>query len=143
MRVLCGYSKLMQSMLPELKDSDPRLNISDHDIVIARSYGDVSFHMTNTAARLPTFDIVLLDIYMPWSLNSTESMPTVLLSRHINEGLIRGMGFFVPPFFQSEFNFYDDIQYYAAVADQTCWTWNDERDWEKLMNLVLSRIEER
>lgn len=142
MRILCGYSNLIKGLLPDLKKSDPRFVFSGHDIVTVHSYEYVAFQMTNTSVRLPTFDIVLLDILLPWSLNSTEKMPTVLLSRHVDEGLVQGIGFFVPPFFQSEFNFHDDDHYYAAVADKTCWTWNNERDWAKLLGLVHERIEQ-
>ena len=137
MKILCAY----HNRSVESSETDPQKELVGHVVTIVHSYDEVGLLMCDTSRGIPTFDIVLMDVVLPWAQNSTEMIPTVLLMRHIDTGLVRGMGIFVPPYFESEFA-YDHDQYHMIVADRSCWTFSGKRNWSKLLGLVVTHIDQ-
>lgn len=140
MKILCGYSDLMIKHVPGLVTNDPREILVGHEITVVHSYGDVWSHMANASGSSPAFNIILVDGFLPWNLNSAEIKPSVLLLRHTDIKPISGIGLFLPPYFESQFDFYDEERRYALVANEQCWTFQRARDWAKLLELVLAQI---
>ena len=137
MKILCAYNRASQ----EIPDTDPREELVGHDVAVVYSYEEAGALMCDVSHGVPSFDVVLMDVSLPWTINSVEIMPSILLMRHIDSGLIRGIGVLVPAFFESEFSFHHD-EYHAIVADRSCWTIFNGRDWSKLLQLVIANLEE-
>ncbi|MEO8638173.1 MAG: hypothetical protein ABI430_04725 [Candidatus Taylorbacteria bacterium] len=138
MKILCAYYDKETGFL----NTDPEVELVGHQITTVHYYEHVGFMMNDKSRGIPPFDVVLMDVVLPWNeaCSPDEAMlPTSLLMRHLDSSLIRGMGIFVPIYFETEFAF-DFHDYHAMVADRTCWTPTDKRDWRMLLNLVVQKI---
>lgn len=139
MKILCAYHDDEIDYL----GTDPEIELAGHEIVTVHSYAETIKLITDSSVRIPPFDVVLLDIVLPYGLDlsgkKTPMMLTPLLFIQTDENLIRGMGVFVPKDHREGFSSNID-SYHALVADNTCWTPSGKRDWRKLLELVLKEI---
>jgi hypothetical protein len=138
MKILCVSFDTEADLLA----TDPQRELAGHDVTIVNTYREAVSMITDPARGVPSFDIVLTDGMIPHvKAESGDLGPGgVLLMMWIERNLIRGLGIFVPEYFQ-EVCTIDFHGYQAVVASKECWTPNDKRDWVKMLRLVVGAVE--
>ena len=117
---------------------DPESEFADHDVTVVHTYEEARNLLFSPTS---TFDIVLADAVVPYSNKHLNEMgPSVLLAGYLNSN-VRGFGMFVPRHFESEYTSALGPQC-VMVADRTCWTITEQRDWRKLLVYTIQRVAE-
>lgn len=140
MNILCVYWRHDSEIL----ENNPSDILSEHAVTTVHNHEDMMLMI-----RDGEFDIVLCDINYPTNRsNEHEGGPyggTFMLKQDIPEyqGLykIKGLGIFLPVWSTEGFYETSKENNLAVVAANRCFTVDGYRDWRKLLNSVLFRLE--
>jgi hypothetical protein len=133
MRIVCAF------MSEDQADEERRLReaLLGHDVTVVYSYEDLRF----VTAAPALFDVILTDLVLKWSLNSKEDYAAgAFISAFLPQTLVRGLGVFIPDFFETAFATECEHQYHSIVVSCDCATDWGGRDWVKLLGLVTARM---
>jgi|SRR5271168_308000 len=139
MKILCVYYDEEFGSF----DKDAECELQGHDVTVAHSYEEASQMLCDPSRGIPPFRVVLMDMVVPSGQESVNDdlVLTYPLVVYLEQNLVDGMGLFLSENFDSDFT-YEHDSYLAIVGDCTCWTYDQKRDWQKLLNLVVDKINE-
>lgn len=132
-----------------------------HDVVEVHTYEHARSMLLLSCVEDPRFDVVLADMALPppppdeqgpsnpevlWlqqaglaDENSTVWTSTLLLLPAFRQSFVRGFGIFLPADFELEWEGEADT-FHTLHLSRECWLPNGARDWEGLLNAVVSRF---
>jgi hypothetical protein len=140
MNILCVYWR----QNPEYRENDPASALPDHNTTTVHSHEDMMLML-----RDGQFDIVLCDINYPRDDSSCDEVApyggTFAMKQDIPsyQGLykIKGLGIFIPGRSTEGFHATSPENELVVVAANRCVTIDGYRDWRKLLNAVVFRLE--
>ncbi len=109
-----------------------------HEVTVISHYEQAVNLLANPSSR---FDVIIADNSVPFSPDyEHEMIVSMLLISHIR-CRVKGFGIFVPGHYETVF-----VQRMGhgpvVVADKTCWTVSDQRDWNKMFHIVQNMMGE-
>lgn len=136
MKILCAYHDEEVKFL----DHDPELELSEHKVVVVHSYQTICRKIEVACLEDDQFDVVLMDLILPWDDHLPELGPSILCSWRLVQCGVKGMGVFVPSCLEShDLNLWGPL---AVAADKTCIDVCGRRDWKRLLMLVNRMMSE-
>ncbi|MES2215774.1 MAG: hypothetical protein V4481_00575 [Patescibacteria group bacterium] len=140
LRILC----IIYDREPLYLQAPPEAELPGHEITVVHDYASAKRMIMDKARGIPPFDIVLTDVSVPGGDHGDgfESFPycPIMLQPYLDVQLVRGLGIFVPPYFETHFQTTNG--YAAMVASRDCFTPLNTRDWRKLFELVIRAVNE-
>ena len=136
MKILC----ILHDEEPNWLSPDPEELFPEHEVTCAGNYDEAVGMIRDPERGIPSFDIVLSDVMMPGNEKIDVAAYGPLLIRHTDDHLIRGLGLFVREDSKNAFTMTID-EFLVVVASTKCWSLSNGQNWEKLLNMVIARIE--
>ena len=130
MKIVCAYYDPPGSFLT----IDPHDELEGHELTIIHSYANLKKLFVNPLE----YNIVLMDVFLPATDSHKQCLPAMVLEYLFKDALVMGIGFFLPIYFEEQYNIRDEFT--GTVASRECWTPQGFRDWKKMLGLVLKQI---
>lgn len=130
MKIVCAYFDPEANFL----SPNPQDELEEHELTIVHSYADLKALFVNPLE----YNVVLMDVFLPATNTIKRRLPAIVLEHVFKKELVRGVGFFIPVYFEEQYRTSDEFT--GTVASRECWTPQGFRDWKKLLELVLEHI---